>query len=305
MSRTSRNKGASVKPTLINSRLLRSWPLPSIDEGGDKELRGRVLIIAGSDGMPGAAILAATCALRAGAGKLQIATPARIAPWVAIAMPEALVIGLPQTKKGISPAGAVKALKTHIESANAVLVGPGMTDGPAIVRFVRMLLPLLKEKTLILDAEALQCVVPLKTKFKNAGVEVVITPHAGEMAKILHIEKEEVLEDAKLHARNFAKDSGIVTVLKGRETFLADPNGKLYNNLAGNAGLGVSGSGDTLAGIIAGLAARGATAAQAAAWGVHLHASAGDLLAKRLGPLGYLPREIPMEIPALLKKFSK
>jgi ADP-dependent NAD(P)H-hydrate dehydratase len=301
MPRTSQNK-----ILLINSPLLKSWALPGLDEGGDKELRGRVLIIAGCAEMPGAAALAATSALRAGAGKLQVAAPSSAAPWIALAVPEALVLSLPETKGQLSSAKALKVLRDRVKLANAVLIGPGMMAGPSLKKLIQTLLPLLKGKTLILDAEALHAAksLQLQKDLRRFEIQTIITPHAGEMAKITGLEKEQIQSQPQKIAQEFAARSGIVTVLKGAETFIAEPSGSVYKNTAGNAGLGVSGSGDTLAGIIAGLAARGSTAVQAAVWGVYLHASAGDILADRLGPLGYLPREIPIEIPGLMKRFS-
>lgn len=304
MSQNSRNKRTFAQSKLINARLLKAWPLPGMEQDGDKELRGRVIVIAGCAEMPGAAALAATSALRAGAGKLQIAAPASAAPWVALAVPEALVLSLPEVRGNISPEKAFKILKTRVPQADAVLIGPGMMTGPALKKLIQLLLPLLQDKVLVLDAEALLFATALQKDLKRHNVRPIITPHAGEMAKILGIDKELIQKNPLAYALEFARSTGIVTVLKGSITFIATPDLQVFRNTAGNVGLGVSGSGDTLAGIIAGLAARGATADQAAAWGVHLHACAGDVLAKRLGPLGYLPREIPTEIPALMHRFS-
>jgi hydroxyethylthiazole kinase-like uncharacterized protein yjeF len=288
----------------VNAALLKAWPLPGLDDDGDKETRGRVLVIAGSDGMPGAAILAAICTLRAGAGKLQIAAPKSVAPWIAISVPESLVMALPETARGLSPAASAKILKDPMKSAAAVLIGPGMTGGPALTQLMKRLLPSLADKILVLDAEALHGAQHLQKEFLRYRIQVIMTPHAGEMAKLLDIDKKEIDKDPAAHAARFAAINGIVTVLKGSHSWIATPDGSLYKNTNGNVGLGVSGSGDTLSGIIAGLAARGASAPQAAAWGVHLHASAGDRLAKRFGQVGYLPREIPQEIPALLEALA-
>jgi ADP-dependent NAD(P)H-hydrate dehydratase len=311
MSQTSQSKSkqpkSATKPSArsINPALLKAWPLPGLSDEGDKETRGRVLVIAGSEGMPGAAVLAATCTLRAGAGKLQIAAPKSVASWIAVSVLESLVLSLPESKGGLSAAGSAKILKDPVKAAAAILIGPGMTGGPALTQLMKLLLPSLKDKILVLDAEALHGAQHLQKEFLRYNIQVVVTPHAGEMASLLDLEKRQIEKEPAAHAVKFATTSGIVTVLKGSETFIASPDGDLYSNQAGNVGLGVSGSGDTLSGIIAGLAARGATATQAAAWGVHLHACAGDLLAKRIGSVGYLPREIPQEIPALLDALAQ
>jgi ADP-dependent NAD(P)H-hydrate dehydratase len=132
----------------------------------------------------------------------------------------------------------------------------------------------------------------------------VVTPHAGEMASCLKAEKTEVAGDPAATARRAAELFRCVVALKGAETVIALPDGECYRNRAGNVGLATSGSGDTLGGIVAGLAARGAAPVQAAVWGVHLHARAGDRLARRIGPLGFLARELLDEIPGLMAKLS-
>lgn len=124
------------------------------------------------------------------------------------------------------------------------------------------------------------------------------------MAKLLGLTKEVVRRDAHALARRAARELQAITVLKGAETFISDGS-KTYRNVAGNSGLATSGSGDTLSGLIGGLLARGATALQAAVWGVHLHARAGEQLAKKMAPLGYLPRELLGEVPALMAGYAQ
>lgn len=288
------------RPLTITSRVLRRWALPRPDDAGDKEERGRVLVVGGAPGMPGAVILAATAALRAGAGKLQVATCATIQQHVAVALPEALVIGLRETASGgIDPAAADELLE-HANHAQALLVGPGVMDEEAICQLLHSMIPRLDTPTLILDAGALSIVNGAPHTLQPLRGNVVLTPHAGEMAAMLGIEKAAVTEKAPTVARQAAHDWQAVVALKGAATIIATPDGELYQNRSGNVGLATSGSGDTLSGIIAGFAARGATPAQAAAWGVHLHGQAGDRLASRIGGLGFLARELLAEIPPLL-----
>ncbi|MCA1628572.1 MAG: NAD(P)H-hydrate dehydratase, partial [Acidobacteria bacterium] len=134
---------------------------------------------------------------------------------------------------------------------------------------------------------------------------VVLTPHANEMSRLLHLDKSEIAADPQATLRQAVATFAAVVVLKGRETLIAAPHSKIYCNRAGNVGLATSGSGDTLAGLIAGLAARGAAPLQAAVWGVHLHALAGDKLARKVGQLGYLARELLAEIPLVLNRLEK
>ncbi|MDX6271246.1 MAG: ADP-dependent NAD(P)H-hydrate dehydratase [Acidobacteriota bacterium] len=296
----------NARPLVITRKVLGAWPLPQPADDDDKEARGRVLVIGGSTEIAGAVVLAATAALRAGAGKMQIATCRSLAPHVSMAVPEARVIGLPETSEGGIAAGAVKQLEEELAGAQAVLVGPGMVDKAATARLMRNLLPLIGHATLVLDAGAFAFLKSTPQGLARLGGRVVLTPHAGEMASLLGIEKDEVEAETLQTVRRAVATLGAVVALKGRETLIAAPASRnVYCNRAGNVGLATSGSGDTLSGVVAGLAARGATPFQAAVWGVHLHARAGDELARRMGPLGFLARELLAEIPTLMAKLNR
>jgi ADP-dependent NAD(P)H-hydrate dehydratase len=281
-------------------------PLPQPAEEGDKEERGRVLVVGGATEMPGAIILAATAALRAGAGKLQIATCRSIAQVVAVAVPEARVFALPETRAGAIAVSAAAEIIKRAGEVNAVLIGPGMIDEDAVARLVQKALPRIGQATIVLDAAALACFTESPECLHNLDCKAVLTPHAGEMAKMLGVSKTSITRDPLRTAREAARRFRAVVALKGAETHIAAHNiSKSYCNRTGNVGLATSGSGDTLSGIICGLAARGATPVQAAVWGVYLHARAGDVLAKRLGRLGYLARELLAEVPALMSELER
>jgi hydroxyethylthiazole kinase-like uncharacterized protein yjeF len=157
----------------------------------------------------------------------------------------------------------------------------------------------------VLDAAALNCFEKSPHCLHDLESRAVLTPHAGEMANLLSVDKSLVKNEPLMVARRAANILRAVVALKGAETFIAAHNdSKSYCNRVGNVGLATSGSGDVLSGIIAGLAARGATPLQAAIWGVYLHARAGDVLAKRMGRLGYLARELPGEVPALMSALA-
>ncbi|HEY0079005.1 MAG TPA: NAD(P)H-hydrate dehydratase [Pyrinomonadaceae bacterium] len=278
--------------------------LPQPDEEGDKEERGRVLVVGGSAEMPGALVLAGIAVLRAGAGKLQMATVRSIAQHVAAAVPEGRVFALPETRVGAIAASAADALVERAEQAQSVLVGPGMVDEEAVTRLLKRMLNGLKTPTLVLDAAALASLATERELLHALRGRAVITPHAGEMASICGLSKERVERDRLALARRAARELRAVVVLKGRETLIVAPEGRALRNRAGNVGLATSGSGDTLSGVVAGLAARGATPFQAAAWGVYLHARAGDRLARRIGRLGFLARELLAEIPSLMSELG-
>ncbi len=302
---------SNAAPLELNPTLLRSWPLPQPGFDGDKEARGHVLIVAGSAEMPGAAILAAEAALRAGAGKLTIATAASVAPQVGAAIPEARVISLGETAAHGFQSDSARRLGELAEKADALLLGPGMQDEGACVELVHQLLERFRGIPIVLDAIAMCAVHPRgEPHLLDEAVDweqfrfqspVLLTPHAGELARLTGSERRSIEQDPHRAASAAAQHWNAVVALKGATTVLATPQGKLWQHQGGNAGLAISGSGDTLAGLIAGLLARGATLEQAAAWGVALHAAAGEQLALRCGPLGYLAREIAAEVPALLR----
>jgi len=300
--------------TDINAAALREWPLPQPSFDGDKEVRGHILIVGGSREMPGAVILAATAALRAGAGKLTIATAASVAQLVALAIPESRVIALAETAAGGFTADAARRLAELHGKADALLVGPGMQDDAAAAELVLALLPRFGGTRIIIDAAAMNAVRPGREPHlleETSGREhfrfsepVLLTPHAGELAHLSGRSKDDINENPQQAAKEAADRWNAVVALKGATTVIAAPGGALWQHQGGNVGLAISGSGDTLAGIIAGLAARGATLEQAAAWGVALHASAGEQLSLRFGVLGYLAREISAEVPALLRTLA-
>lgn len=302
--------------TLLNDELLRAWPLPAPSGVGDKEDRGRVLVIAGSREMPGAVILAATAALRAGAGKLTIATGESVASLVALATPEARVIPLPETPGGGLAASAADRMEALGCEFDAVLVGPGMLDERAACEFVVALLGTIGSAKVVLDAAAMGVVRHHHSSgHDNESVQhgessfggkyrfatpALLTPHAGEMAHLTSVDKESVRVNPIAAAQSAALRWNGVVALKGAVTHIAAPDGRIWRHEGGNVGLAISGSGDTLSGLMVGFAARGASLEQAAAWGVTVHARAGEQLAARLGTLGYLAREIAAEVPALL-----
>ena len=301
-----RNKSPKGQaPTLITPAFLRRHPLPSPDGEGDKNVRGSVLIVGGAPTLPGAVILAATAALRAGAGRLRIMTGRSIAQAVGVAVPESMSVGLDETDAGALARTAADQIVEAANGVDAVLLGPGMEDPDAVAALLALVVPRLDGPTVVLDAAALAFASKHADGLHGLGGRAILTPHATEMALLLGIEKDAVTADPPAIARRAAAERQAVTALKGAQTFIATPDGALYHNKAGNVGLATSGSGDTLAGIVAGLAARGAEPWLAAAWGVYLHAAAGDALARRHGPLGFLARELLSEVPSLMASLSK
>ena len=291
---------ADREPRTVTPALLRGWPLPP--PGDDKNDRGSVLVVGGAARTPGAVMLAGLAALRAGAGKLQMAVAEPAAVPLAIAVPESLVVPLPaDPSSGSVDAAAAGAVRELAARADVLCLGPGLDDADRSSALVAdLLLSLEGDGRVVLDAYALGALPDHPEIGAQLPGRVVVTPNTSEAGILLRSEAPEPdqVQDA---ARKIASRYAVVVALRGA---IATPDGELWVSGAGQAGLGTSGSGDVLAGLVAGVLARGAEPAQAAVWGSHLHATAGERLAARVGPLGYLARELLDEAPAVLTELS-
>jgi ADP-dependent NAD(P)H-hydrate dehydratase len=281
----------------LDRALLDRHPLPAI-ANGDKDAHGQILIIAGSRDVPGAALLAAHGAMRAGAGKLQIAAPDVIAVPLGIAMPEAMVVGHASHSQGGFATSAIETLGKMAGTVAAIVAGPGLDSNRAAAPLAAILLKL--GKPLALDAALLHVLPECEREARAAKVSPILLPHAGEMASLLGCDAEEVAADPLAAGLSCARRYHAFVLVKGVESHIVTPDGAAFLYQGGGPGLGVSGSGDTLAGITGGLLARGADPLTALLWSVWLHGEAGRALSEKVGPLGFLAREIPKEIPALL-----
>lgn len=286
----------------VTPALLRAMPLPRHDSDADKEARGRVLAIGGSAEVPGGILLAGLGALRAGAGKLQIATVESRAAALGIAVPEARVFALPETADG--DIASCDGLAERAHGCAAIVIGPGMLDTDAARNVAQSLLGCGDSPAFLLDAAVLSGLRDLSELCRKRDGRLVLTPHAGEMAKLLAVDIAEVEADSPACARRAAEELNAVVALKGGATHIAAPDGRAWTWTGGSVGLATSGSGDTLAGVAAGLLARGAAPEVAAIWAVFLHGEAGNRLAARRGPLGFLARELLAEVPALMAEYG-
>jgi hydroxyethylthiazole kinase-like uncharacterized protein yjeF len=287
----------------ITPATMKAWPLPDpaaqAEPGKEgKEARGRVLVVGGGCRCPGSVMLAGVAALRAGAGKLQMAAAQDAALHIAMQVPEARVMGLRCDSRG-EIAQSSADVDACAKEADAIVVGSGMEMAPATRQLADHLMHV-SRAVFVLDAGGLDAALIGRLGHARGPRGVIMTPHHLEMSQMLDLEVDEVSARPMELAREFAQHSGAILVLKAAETYVAAPDGELWVNRGGSVGLGTSGSGDVLAGLIAGLAARGDTPMQAAVWGVYLHARAGAVLEKRMGALGYLAREVAAEVPALL-----
>ncbi|WP_284989389.1 NAD(P)H-hydrate dehydratase [Arthrobacter sp. efr-133-TYG-120] len=291
----------------VTPTLLRNWPLPPTGSG--KLERGTVLVIGGSRKTPGAVLLAGTAALRAGAGRLTLAVAESTAVALAVAVPEAGVIGLPETSSGSVRSTAHEALQPELGAADAVLIGPGLDDPDETAQLLRNLSGkgrIREDQAIVLDAYALGILKQLLPDIQPWAGHLILTPNPTELGLLLARDPEDIRNDvAEVSGMYHAVVSCQGVIAQSRNS---DPpetgSTTCWEITTGSGGLGTSGSGDVLAGTIAGLRARGTTDAQAACWGSHLHAAAGDRLASRKGSPGYLARELADELPPLMMELN-
>ena len=253
--------------------------LPRHDEDASKADRGQVLVIGGGRETPGAVLLAGLAALRVGAGKLQTMTVASAAPALAIAVPEARVIGIAETDDGEIDASCAARVGEQASEADAVLIGPGVLDDCGMDAVLAAVLDA-ATGVVVVDAGAL----PALGRLTRVDAVVVAVPNSSELR---HLGGDAAAAAARL---------GITVACRDAETIVVAPDGRTWTDESGCLGLATSGSGDVAAGAVAGLAARGASPEAAALWGARLHGRAGE----RLGGIGFLARELLDELPRVL-----
>lgn len=282
----------------LDSAALEQHPLPPVIDG-DKETKGRILIVGGSRDVPGAALLAAAAAMRAGAGKLRIATVESAATALGMAMPEAMVCGLSEADGGFA-ASAVDRIAEAAREVDAVVAGPGVKRSAMCKRMADVLLE--SDCALALDVALLDALEPLHERALKRRRAPILLPNAKELASLLDCKPEHVDDDPIGCGVRAAQLYGSVVLVKGVTSHVVTAGGECWTYDGGAPGLGVSGSGDVLAGIVGGLLARGAEPLSALLWSVWLHGEAGARLARKVGPIGFLAREIADEIPALMPR---
>jgi hydroxyethylthiazole kinase-like uncharacterized protein yjeF len=288
-----------MSTTALDKTALDQHPLPPVVDG-DKETKGRILVVAGSRDVPGAALLTAGAAMRAGAGKLRIATVESAAMTLAMAMPEAMVIGLSEGGDGSFGGGAVETIAEAAKDVDAVVAGPGVKQSDICKRMADALLD--SDAALALDVALLETMEPLHDRELKRTSAPILLPNAKELASLLGCRPERIEDDPIGCGLRAAELYRSVVLVKGVTSHVVTSDGDCWTYDGGAPGLGVSGSGDVLAGIVGGLLARGAEPLNALLWSVWLHGEAGARLANKVGPIGFLAREIANEIPALLPR---
>ncbi|OGF57687.1 MAG: hypothetical protein A2Z21_05410 [Candidatus Fraserbacteria bacterium RBG_16_55_9] len=267
---------------------------------------GRVLLIAGSRGLSGAAVMAAEAALRCGAGLLYMGYPESLSPIIERRLLEAVKFPLPETGGALSEEALEIIERLMKEPGMDVLaIGPGLSRKPSVVKLLHKLLPQVKVP-MVIDADGLNALAtPQGRKIvKKLQASAILTPHPGELSRLIDQEISTIESDRVGIARKTARDLGVILVLKGIPTVTARPSGEISINSTGNSGLATGGSGDVLTGLIAGLIAQGMPPEEAAPAGVYLHGLLADRLKPELGERAMLPRDLLRIMPKVLKEFG-
>ncbi|MCK8816145.1 NAD(P)H-hydrate dehydratase [Natroniella sulfidigena] len=261
---------------------------------------GKLLIVAGSQGMTGAAILTAQASLRIGAGLVTVGTPSSLNPILESKLVEAMTYPLAETEQATLALEAEQEIMDLMEGKDLMAVGPGLGQDEQLTTLLHNLLATVTTP-LVIDADGLNAIQDLELLAKREA-PTVLTPHPGELARLVDLTVEQVEEDRVGLARKLARQYQVILVLKGAQTIIATPNGQTYLNLTGNAGLATGGSGDLLTGMIAGLAVQGLELITATVLAVYLHGLAGDLAKERLTEYGLIPSELLTYLPEAIKK---
>jgi NAD(P)H-hydrate epimerase len=277
--------------------------LPARPAGANKGTFGRVLAVVGSENYIGAAYLACMGAARVGAGVVTLSTARSLQPILAAKLTEVTYAPLPETEKGTLSGKAAAAILSILPYYRALLIGCGLGQLPHTKSFISSVLSGLPERRpiIILDADALNIVSGMDRWWDRLPADTILTPHAGEMGRLLKISIDEVQGNRLEICRRAAADWNKIVVLKGAFTIVAEPSGRARVSDAANAGLASAGTGDVLAGAIAGLAGQGIPPFDAASLGVYLHAAAGELVKDELGDTGMLASDLLPMLPKVIK----
>ncbi len=264
---------------------------------------GHVFVIAGSAGMTGAAALTSMGALLSGSGLVTLGIPKSLNPILAAKLTEVMTKPLPETDDQTLSEGAFSKIIKFAEKVNCVAIGPGLSRNSGTEKLVNELVVSL-DKPMVLDADGINALEGNASILSSVKAPIVITPHPGEMARLVSLSREAIVKEKEKVAKNFSSKYNVVCVLKGHRTVVAGPGGKAYVNLTGNPGMASGGVGDVLTGMIASFIGQGIRPFDAAKLGVFLHGLAGDLAAKEKGEISLIASDILNKLPQAIKLIS-
>ncbi len=258
---------------------------------------GKIFVVAGSRGLTGAAAMASMAAMRGGAGAVILGTPESVYPILAKKLTEIMVTPLWETSGGSLSVTALDQMHQHIDWADVVVLGPGLSVHPETVELVRQMVRTVS-KPLLVDADGLNAFEHAAQVFrKHRSKNLIITPHTGELSRIISIPSAEIEADRIALSRQYSRQLNVILVLKGAPTVTALPGGDIFVNSTGNAGMATAGSGDVLTGLISGLWGQGMGSGEAAYSGVYLHGLSGDMVQKEIGEKSLMAMDMLTHIP--------
>lgn len=273
---------------------------PKRPKAANKGDFGHVLVIAGSAGYTGAAYLASQAAILSGSGLVTLAIGKSLYGVMATKLTEVMVRPFFETRDFSLSLMAEKDILGFSQKCSSVAIGPGISQNKETQCLVRNLVSNL-DRPAVLDADGINAVLGQTDILKTAKAPLVLTPHPGEMSRLISKDKEELQVRRKDVALAFAAEYNTVLVLKGFNTVVADPDGRVYENQTGNVGMATGGTGDVLTGIIASFIGQGAAPFTASALAVHFHGMAGDMAVKEKGVLGLIATDLLNKLPEALK----
>ncbi len=296
----------SVTEELITNEWAKSF-FPERPLQANKGSFGRVLVVAGSINYIGAAYLACSGAMRVGAGLVTLATATSLQPILASKLTEVTYMPLPESRPGIISLEAAKLIHQQFTNYNVLLLGCGLGQSQSATRFIKS--TLLRGKvvlpSLVLDADALNTLAKTPNWWQQLTDDAILTPHPGEMARLTGVSVDEVQSDRVGIAKKVAVEWHKTIVLKGAYTVIAAPDGQSRISSVANPGLASAGTGDVLAGVIAGLRAQGLSLCDAAALGVYLHGEAGEMVKAKLGDAGMMASDLLPVLPLVIKQLKE
>ena len=278
--------------------------LPKRKPDTHKGTYGHLAVIAGSRGKGGAAALSSISALRAGTGLVTLALPKCLTVSFEAGIPEVMTLPLPDTKEGTIDKSALNTLINFLEGKSAVLIGPGITTNPSTSSLIKNLVKKISCPMLI-DADGLNIIADKIELLKDKPFPVIVTPHPGEMARMLNTTSKEIQTNRIEASRKLSAEYGIYVILKGARTIVATPEGEVYINPTGNPGMATAGTGDVLSGIIVGFMAQGLSARDSSILGVYLHGLAGDIAAEKLSQTALIASDLIKTFPEAIKKVER
>ncbi|MBP7055464.1 MAG: NAD(P)H-hydrate dehydratase [Candidatus Omnitrophica bacterium] len=284
----------------INELISKFPKRPADTNKGDA---GHVLVMAGSLSYTGSAYLASQAAILSGSGLVTLAAGKSIHPMLAVKLTEVMVKIFIETKDGSLSLMAEKDILKFAERCDSFVIGPGISQNTETQGLVRNLVTKLT-KPIVLDADGINAMAGNVELLNKAKAPIILTPHPGEMARLVGKEVPDIQLDRKGLALAFANEYNTFLVLKGHDTVVASPSGDLYINRTGNPGMATGGTGDVLAGMIASFAGQGLGAFEAACMAVYFHGLAGDMAAGEKGVLSLLATDLLRNLPDVLKKLA-